>query len=83
MGGVCEEQICLARAILAFMLMMHENCMIEVERILNSRRLTVENINDPGNFQPLSPANISTIKSKIVIPQPGKFLRPDLYFRRR
>ena len=83
MGGVCERQTCLARAILASMLKMHGKCMTEVERILNSWPLTVEMINDPGNFQPLSPANILTIKSKIVMPQPGKFLRPDLYSRRR
>ena len=43
----------------------------------------METINDPGSFQSLSPANILTMKSKVVIPPPGKFLRPDLYCRRR
>ena len=54
----------------------------EAEGILNSQPLTVETINDPGSFKPLSPANILTMKSKAVMPPPGKFLRPDLYCRR-
>ena len=36
--------------------------------------LTVETINDSGSFQPLSPANILTMKSKVVMPPPGKSL---------
>ena len=54
----------------------------EAEGILSSQPLTVETINDPGSFKPLSPANILTMKSKAVMPPPGKFLRPDLYCRR-
>ena len=57
--------------------------MTEVEGIQNSRPLTVETINDLGSFQPLSPANILAMKSKVVMPPPRKFLRPDLYCRRR
>ena len=57
--------------------------MTAVEGILNSRPLTVEMINDPSSFQPLAPANILTMKSKVVMPPPGKFLRPDLYCRSR
>ena len=57
--------------------------MTEVEGILNSRPLTVEMINDTSSFQPLAPANTLTMKSKVVMPPPGKFLRPDLYCRRR
>ena len=57
--------------------------MNEVEGILNSRHLTVEMTNDLGSFQSLSPANSLTMKSKIVISPPGKFLRRDLYCRKR
>ena len=57
--------------------------MTEVEGIQNSWPLTVELINDPSSFQPLAPANILTMKSKVVMPPPRKFLRPDLYCRRR
>ena len=91
MGGVWERQIRSARAILASMLKTHGKSlddeslltlMTEVEGILNSRHLTVEMINDPSSFQPLAPANILTMKSKVVMPPPGKLLRPDLYRRR-
>ena len=48
---------------------------------LNPNLSTSDSGNDPGSFQPLSPANILTMK--LVMPPPGKFLRPDLYCRRR
>ena len=92
MGGVWETQIRSAYAILASMLKTHGKSldnealltlMTEVEGILNSRPLTVEMINEPSSFQPLAPANILTMKSEVVISPPGKFLRPDLYCRRR
>ena len=92
MGGVWERQIRSARAILASLLKMHGKnldnvslltLMTEVEGILNSRPLTVEMTNDPSSFQPLAPVNILTMKSKLVMPPLGKFLRPDLYCRRR
>ena len=56
--------------------------MTKVKGILNSRPLKVEMINDPSSFQPLARANILIMKSKVVMPQPGKFLRPDLSCRR-
>ena len=49
----------------------------EVEGILNSQLLTVETINDPGSFQPLSPANILIMTSRVVIAPSEKFLTPD------
>ena len=57
--------------------------MTEVEGILNSRPLTMEMINEPSSFQPLAPANILTMKLKVVISPSGKFLKLDLYCRRR
>ena len=57
--------------------------MFEVEGILNPQDLTVKMINDPGSFQPLSPANILTKQSKLVMLPLEKFLRPDLFCRRR
>ena len=54
-----------------------------MEGILNSRPLTVETINDPTSFQPLSTINLLTMKSKVVSPSPGKFLKPDVYSKRR
>ena len=51
--------------------------MVDTEGILNSRPLTVETISNPTSELPLSPANILTMKSKIVMP------KPDLYCRKR
>ena len=91
-GGVWERKIPSAGAVLASVLKMHGKSlqddslltlMSKVEEILNSRPLTVEMINGLGSFQPLSPASILSMKSKVVIPPPAKFLRPDLFCRGR
>ena len=88
MGGVWERQIQSARAILSFLLKTHGQSlddesfiklMTEVEGILNSRPLTVKTINDSTSFEPHSPINLMTMKSKVVSPPPGKFLKPDVY----
>lgn len=56
--------------------------MCEVESIINSRPLTVisSDVNDP---YPLSPNQILTMKTSIVLPPPGKFQHNDVYMRRR
>ena len=86
MGGVWEQQIRSARAILGSLLKTHGEClddeslltvMTEVEGILNSRPLT----HDSTSLQPLSPMNILTMKSKVVSPPPGEFSKPDIYSR--
>ena len=92
MGGVWEQQIRSARAILGSLLKTHGEClddeslltvMTEVECILNSRPLTVEVLNDPTSLQPFSPVNIVTMKSKVVSPPPGEFSKPDIYIYNR
>ena len=92
MGGVWEQQIRSATAILGSLLKTHGEClddeslltvMTEVEGILNSRPLTVEVLNDPTSLQPLSPVNILTTKSKVISPLPGEFSKPDIYSRKR
>ena len=57
--------------------------MTEVEAIVNSRSLTVETISDPQSLTPLSLSNLLTMKSRVIIPPPGSFVRPDLYNRRQ
>ena len=51
----------------------------EVESIINSRPLTVENKRDMGSEAPLCPKNLLTMKTNVVLPPPGIFSRPDLY----
>ena len=57
--------------------------MVEMEGILNSRPLTVGTISDPTSELPLSPANILTMKSKVVMPPSGEFSKPDLFCRKK
>ena len=54
--------------------------MAETEAVINSRPPTVETINEDQGFKPLSLNNLLTTKSK-VLPSPGVFQRPDLYYR--
>ena len=91
MGGVWERQIRTARRILDTLLREHgsrlddeslQTLMCEVESIINSRPLTIisSDVKDP---YPLSPNQILTMKTGIVLPPPGKFQRNDVYMRRR
>ena len=91
MGGVWERQIRSVRKILAGIL--HENgeqlddesfrtMLCEVEAIVNSRPLTFPST-DLNDLNPISPSNILTMKTKIILPPPGVFQREDLYARRR
>ena len=55
---------------------------VEVEAIVNSRPLTVENLSDE-TVEPLTPNHILTMKSKVVLPPPGIFEEADVYCRKR
>ena len=56
---------------------------VEAAAVVNSRLLTVQNTNDPMSLEPLSPNHLLTMKSKLLMPPPGQFQRPDLYCRKR
>ena len=49
----------------------------EVECIINSRPLSIENICDPTYFEPLTPNHLLTIKPKLLLPPPRRFLETD------
>ena len=91
-GGIWERQIRSARAILNDLLNNHaksldteslQNLMVECETIINSRPLTVDTISNLNSPAPLAPANILTMKSKVILPPPGVFERPDIFSKRR
>ena len=91
MGGVWERQVRSVRAILQSLLKTNgyllndeslRTLLLEAEAVVNSRPLTVDNINDPSCL-PLSPCQLLTMKSKIVLPPPGVFEKADLYCRKR
>ena len=91
MGGVWERQIRSARNILSSLLKTHgrslndealSTLMAEVEAVMNSRPLTVELLSDGNSLNPISPSNLLTMKSKVVMPPPGEFGRADIYCRK-
>jgi len=92
MGGVWERQIRSVRSILSSLLKdlgsvlddeLFRTLLLEVEAVINSRPLTTETLGDSNSTVPLSPINLLTMKSKVVMPPPGCFQRTDLYCRRR
>ena len=81
MGGIWERQIRSIRAILSALFKVHgtslndealRTFMAEGTGILNSRPLTVDNLNSPDCL-PLSPNNLLTMKTKVVLPHPVIF----------
>lgn len=92
MGGVWERQIRSVRSILSCVLR-HSGGRLdqsslrtffyEAMAIVNGRPLTYQNINDPMSPAPLTPNQLLTMKSKIILPPPGNFVEIDLYARKR
>jgi hypothetical protein len=54
----------------------------ETMAIINSRPLTVQNLNDVNSLEPLTPNHLLTMKSEVVLP-PGNFCSADMYCRKR
>eukprot|EP00112_Aurelia_sp_Birch-Aquarium-sp1_P002491 Seg1276.8 transcript_id=Seg1276.8/GoldUCD/mRNA.D3Y31 product="hypothetical protein" protein_id=Seg1276.8/GoldUCD/D3Y31 len=90
MGGIWERQIRSVRAILSALFQVHRTSlndealrtfMAEATGILNSRPLTVDNLNSPDCL-PLSPNNLLTMKTKVILPPSGNFSRVDIYSRK-
>lgn len=50
---------------------------------VNSRLLTAEHLNDPTGPEPLTPNHILTMKSSIIAPPPGEFVKEHLYLQKR
>ena len=91
MGGIWERQIRTTRKILTVLLHEHgsrlddesfRTLLCEVEAIINSRPLTFAS-SDPDDLNPLSPSNLLTMKTSVVLPPAGVFQRADVYMRRR
>lgn len=92
MGGVWERQIRTLRNVLTTVLDQSSKrldstslrtLLYEVMAIVNSRPLTVEHLNDPLGPEPLTPNHILTMKSMIIEPPPGEFIKEDLYLRKQ
>lgn len=55
----------------------------EAMAIVNSRPLTVDNLNNPDSLEPLTPNHLLHLKSNAPLPPPGAFSKEDLYGRKR
>ncbi|KAL7831305.1 hypothetical protein SRHO_G00308080 [Serrasalmus rhombeus] len=55
----------------------------EAMAVVNSRPLTVDNLNNPSSLMPLTPNHLITMKSTTALPPSGKFEREDLYGQKR
>ena len=92
MGGIWERMIRSARNALSALLIQHgsqldddllHTLMIEAEAIINSRPLTYVDMTSCDADEPLTPSQLLTLKSKVVLPPPGQFVKEDMYCRRR
>ena len=55
---------------------------VEVGGILNCKPITCESIGDVNSYFLLSPMQLLTMKTKVVMPPPGSF-QEDLYCRKQ
>ena len=92
MGGVWERLIRTDCSVLSGLLEDHATSLddetlrslfTEAENIVNSRPLNNESLSDPDAPEPFTPNHLLTLKTKVVLPPPGNFSRPDLYPRKR
>ena len=92
MGGVYESQIHSTHNILNLLLRTHGESLndesfraflVEVEGILNSRPITCESIGDVNSYLPLSPMQLLTMKTKVMMPQSRIFQKEDLYCQKQ
>lgn len=92
MGGVWERQIRTIRSVLTSILDQSSKqldssflrtFLYEAMAVINSRPLTTDQLCDPSNPEPLTPNHILTMKSTIISPPPGRFVKEDLYLRKR
>ena len=90
MGGAWERLIRSARSIFSSLIYNHGlslnneaflTVLVEIEAIINSRPLT-DTLSDDSEL-PLSPINLLTMKSRVVLPPPGNYSVNDLYSRKR
>ena len=91
-GGVWERLIRSCRSILDGILVQHgtqlddeslRTYLAEIASILNSRPLTVGQLNDADFLDVLTPNHLLTMKSRVVVAPPGSFTDDDVYSLKR
>lgn len=91
-GGVWERQIRTVRSVLNTTLSLAHGRLNEASlrtlfyeamAIVNSRPLTVDNLNNPDSLEPLTPNHLLHMKSSATLPPPGAFPKEKLYGAKR
>ena len=91
MGGIWKHQIRSARAIFETLLKTHglslndeilRTIITETEAIINSRPPTVETLSDVNSEMPLSPSQLLTMKTDVILTPSRTFSRSDIFCRR-
>jgi len=91
-GGVWERQIRTVRNVLEATLGLCpgrlddpslRTYLYEAMAIVNSRPLSVTQLNDASAPEPLTPNHVLQMKSRVALPPPGSFVKEDLYLRKR
>ena len=92
-GGVWERQIRSARRILSAQKswwwflsdesLRYLTLLVEVEGIINSRPITCESIGDVNSIISLSPMQLLSSKTSVVMPPPGTFQKEGMYCRKQ
>ena len=57
--------------------------LVGVEGIINSQPITCESIVDVNSIIPMSPMQLQSLKTRVVMPLPGTFQKEDMYCRRQ
>ena len=92
MGGSWERQIRTVRSVLTPLLEetgrqlddeTFRTLLKEIQAIVNSRPMALNDMSSPDLPDPLTRNHLLTMKSKVLMPPPGVFLREDIYLRRR
>ena len=92
MGGVWERHIRTIRSVLNTILHQFAGRLdsaslrtffYEAMLLVNGRPLTVDNLGDPCGPDPLTPNHLLTMKSKVILPPPGDFVKEAVYARKR
>ena len=91
-GGVWERQIRSVRRVISNLLQEFgsqlddeslRTLLTEAAALVNSRPLSVENLADPTAVDALTPNHLITMKTKVLLPPPGDFVREDVFSRKR
>ncbi|KAL3991912.1 RAB6A-GEF complex partner protein 1 [Sarotherodon galilaeus] len=91
-GGVWERQIRTVRNVMSSVLAQATGRLDDTSlttffydsmSILIHHPLTTDTIHDPNSAEPLTPNHLLTMKVSVPLPPPGRFVREDLYPRKR